>query len=120
MPAQPEADVLSASRRLAAPRLQHCPRVLSTLKDKDMRLLDARFKYTPSTSTNIVATWKRHGYKPTTEAERMARQRRALAQGVGGEGRSASVTSLESAKRKQQPALRAAGPRIAGAGEQSS
>ncbi len=39
-----------------------------------MRLLDQRFKYIPSTSTNIVETWKRHGYKPTTEAERRARQ----------------------------------------------
>jgi hypothetical protein len=70
-----------------------------------MRLLDARFKYTPSTSTNIVTTWKRHGYKPTTEAERLARQRRAL--GIThSEPRSASVTSLDTAKRKQQPALR--------------
>ena len=59
-----------------------------------MRLLDARFKYTPSTSTNIVTTWKRHGYKPTTEAERLARQRRAM----GITPRSASVTSIDSAK----------------------
>jgi hypothetical protein len=82
-----------------------------------MRILDARFKYTPSTSTNIVATWKRHGYKPTTEAERNARQRRAMAH-VSGEARSsASVTPLDIAKRKQQSALRAAGPKIAGGGE---
>ena len=84
-----------------------------------MRILDARFKYTPSTSTNIVATWKRHGYKPTTEAERMARQRRALGKTVG-DGHSASVTSLDSAKRKQQPAFRAAAVKIAGGAEQSS
>ena len=31
-----------------------------------MRIYDARFKYTPSTSTNIVSTWKRFGFKPTT------------------------------------------------------
>ena len=63
-----------------------------------MRIYDSRFKYTPSMSTNIVSTWKRHGYKPTTEAERLARQRRAL----GGETGhiSASVTRLDAAKRK--------------------
>jgi hypothetical protein len=42
-----------------------------------MRLLDAKFKYVPSNSTNITTTWKRFGYRPTTEAERRARQSRA-------------------------------------------
>jgi hypothetical protein len=84
-----------------------------------MRILDARFKYTPSTNTNIVATWKRHGYKPTTEAERTARQRRELGKTVG-DSYSASVTPLDSAKRRQQPALRAAAAKVAGGGEQSS
>ena len=65
-----------------------------------MRLLDSRFKYTPSVSTNIVSTWKRHGFKPTTEAERLARQRQAARAHDAPRGRSASVTSLESAKRK--------------------
>ena len=66
-----------------------------------MRLLDPRFKYTPSVSTNIVSTWKRHGFKATTEAERLARQRqRQTRAGQAAPGRSASVTSLESAKRK--------------------
>ena len=63
-----------------------------------MRLLDSRFKYTPSVSTNIVSTWKRHGFKPTTESERLARQRQARTQGASGD-RGASVTSLET-KRK--------------------
>ena len=82
-----------------------------------MRILDARFKYTPSTNTNIVTTWKRHGYKPTTEAERLARQRRAM--GTAGDTRSASVTSLDSAKRKQQAALRSAPKTAAGADQPS-
>ena len=60
-----------------------------------MRLLDAKFKYTPSTSTNIVATWKRHGYKPTTDAERQARQRRAM----GLAKKDASVVQLDGVKR---------------------
>jgi hypothetical protein len=69
-----------------------------------MRLLDARFKYTPSTSTNIVTTWKRHGYKPTTEAERQARQRRAL----GETTREGSVVQIDGAKHAQLSALRLA------------
>ena len=44
-----------------------------------MRILDPRFKYTPALNTNIVSTWKRFGFKPTTEAERLARQRRNYA-----------------------------------------
>jgi len=77
-----------------------------------MRLLDARFKYTPSTSTNIVATWKRYGYKPTTEAERQARQRRA----VGLPGKDSSVVQLDGAKRMQRGTLRLAANKSA-AGE---
>ena len=75
-----------------------------------MRLLDAKFKYTPSTSTNIVATWKRHGYKPTTEAERQARQRRAM----GLTKKDASVVQLDGVKRA---ALRLAASKSA-AGDQ--
>ncbi len=65
-----------------------------------MRIYDSRFKYTPSMSTNIVSTWKRHGFKPTTEAERIARQRRAMANMSEGGHMSASVTQLDDAKRK--------------------
>jgi hypothetical protein len=80
-----------------------------------MRILDARFKYTPSMSTNIVSTWKRHGFKPTTEAERLARQRRAFAH--EGATKSASVTQLDSAKRKVRNALRFGGKKSANLGE---
>jgi hypothetical protein len=41
-----------------------------------MRLLDPGFRYVPSAKTNVAATWKRFGYRPTTEAERRARQAR--------------------------------------------
>ena len=61
-----------------------------------MRLLDPRFKYTPSMSTDITKTWKRHGFKATTETER---QRRLRGQ-TPASTRSASVTPLNSAKRK--------------------
>ena len=40
-----------------------------------MRLLDPRFKYVPSARTDISATWRRYGFRPTTDAERRARQR---------------------------------------------
>lgn len=39
-----------------------------------MSLLDAEFKYTPAAQTDITQTWRRFGYRPTTEAERRARQ----------------------------------------------
>ena len=65
-----------------------------------MRIYDTRFKYTPSMNTNIVSTWKRHGFKPTTEAERLARQRRAFSDEPEDQAESASVTQLDIAKRK--------------------
>jgi hypothetical protein len=68
-----------------------------------MRLLDAGFKYTPSTSTNVASTWRRFGFRPTTDAERNARQRRLDAQSSP----IAEVTHLPPAKRKvAPPALR--------------
>jgi hypothetical protein len=73
-----------------------------------MRILDARFKYTPALDTNIVATWKRFGYRPTTDAERAARQRRTQQEALAGIQPTASVTALDSVKRKA-PALRMTG-----------
>jgi len=40
-----------------------------------MRLLDPRFRYVPSARTDILATWRRFGFSPTTDVERRARQR---------------------------------------------
>ncbi len=40
-----------------------------------MSLLDADFKYVPAAQTDVTLTWRRFGYRPTTEAERSARQR---------------------------------------------
>lgn len=42
-----------------------------------MRLTDRGFRYTPSVSTNVLKTWKKHGFRPTTEAERNNRNRNA-------------------------------------------
>jgi hypothetical protein len=41
-----------------------------------MKITDPRFKWIPSAKTDITKTWKRNGWKPTTEAERAARQRK--------------------------------------------
>jgi hypothetical protein len=40
-----------------------------------MRLLDPRFRYIPAARTDVSATWRRFGFRPTTESERRARQR---------------------------------------------
>ena len=40
-----------------------------------MRLLDQRFRYIPAAKTDVAATWRRFGFRPTTESERQARQR---------------------------------------------
>jgi len=40
-----------------------------------MRLLDQRFRYIPAANTDVSATWRRFGFRPTTESERRARQR---------------------------------------------
>jgi hypothetical protein len=67
-----------------------------------MKILDPRFKYTPSLHTNIVSTWKRFGFKPTTEAERLARQRQSYGNEQSGVGRDrgASITKLDTSKRQ--------------------
>jgi len=38
-----------------------------------MSLLDPRFKYVPAASTDIAATWRRHGFDARWNAERRAR-----------------------------------------------
>ena len=39
-----------------------------------MSILDPRFKYTPSISTDVWSTWTKFGFRPTSDAERIARQ----------------------------------------------
>lgn len=45
-----------------------------------MNISDPRFKWVRPENTNVSATWKRFGFKPTTEAERKARQERTQEQ----------------------------------------
>jgi len=72
-----------------------------------MRLLDARFKYVPSTNTNVASTWRKFGFRPTTEAERSARQRRLEEAPLPMPATTAEVTRLQPGKRKlNTPALR--------------
>lgn len=41
-----------------------------------MNISDPRFKYTSAINTDVTSTFKKFGYKPTTEAERKLRQLR--------------------------------------------
>lgn len=66
-----------------------------------MRLLDTRFKYTPSTRTNIANTWRRFGFHPTTQAERNARIRRLETQNAS--DAQPYVTELKQSERKAIP-----------------
>jgi hypothetical protein len=43
-----------------------------------MRLLDPRFRYVPAAHTDVSSTWRRFGFRPTTDSERRARQRTDL------------------------------------------
>lgn len=38
-----------------------------------MSLLDPRFKYVPAISTDVLATFRRFGFQPTSDEERKAR-----------------------------------------------
>lgn len=58
-----------------------------------MRLLDPRFQYTPAVETDIRETWRKHGYRPTTEAERRARQPHAR------EDQNDNVSNIETRRR---------------------
>jgi hypothetical protein len=73
-----------------------------------MRLLDPGFRYVPSANTNVTATWKRFGYRPTTEAERRARQSRMNVHGVG--VAEATVPGARAVRRRGLPASGEAGP----------
>jgi len=66
-----------------------------------MRLLDMEFKYTPSTRTDITTTWRRFGFRPTTQAERSARLRRLGTQNTPASG--LQITELKRYKRKVIP-----------------
>ena len=80
-----------------------------------MRIYDARFKYTPAINTNIASTWKKFGFKPTTESERLARQRRAVEDESHDAGTGASITQFDSARRVRGGSLRLARNKSAGA-----
>jgi hypothetical protein len=58
-----------------------------------MRLLDPRFAYKSAAATDIRETFKRHGFKPTTDEDRKRAQEKL-------HGKSATVTDLNSKRRK--------------------
>jgi hypothetical protein len=40
-------------------------------------IFDPSFRYVPAASTSVADTWRRFGWRPTTDAERAGRQRPA-------------------------------------------
>ena len=56
------------------------------------------FKYTPSDETNVAATWRRFGFRPTTYSQRRARQ----------SGCELPPPSFADAEEARRPALRLA------------
>lgn len=40
----------------------------SKKQERPISILDPKFKYTPSSKTNVRATWKKHGWKPTEKS----------------------------------------------------
>jgi len=40
-------------------------------------ILDASFRYVPSVATSVASTWRRAGWRPTTDEERRARRQPA-------------------------------------------
>lgn len=57
------------------------------------RLLDG-MDYTPSVQTDVLKTFRKHGFKPTTDAERKARQQKREQQAP------ANVTPISKKSRK--------------------
>ena len=58
-----------------------------------MRLLDPRFAYKPAAATDIRETFKRFGFKPTTDEDRKRAQEKL-------HGKSATVTRLDERKKR--------------------
>jgi hypothetical protein len=48
-----------------------------------MSLLDPRFRYVPAASTDIRATWRRHGFDARSNSERRARLQHTAADAAG-------------------------------------
>jgi len=42
-------------------------------------ILDHSFRYVPAISTSVAETWRRFGWRPTTEEERKRRRRPTIA-----------------------------------------
>lgn len=67
-----------------------------------MPIWDPRFKYVPATSTDVEATWRRFGFRPTTDIER----RRRLALGTGATTTPASPSGEHGARRSKSRGFR--------------
>ena len=58
-------------------------------------ILDASFRYVPSVATSVASTWRRAGWRPTTDEERKARRQptaELVVDSIGAANAPASVT----------------------------
>ena len=62
-------------------------------------ILDDSFRYVPAISTSVAETWRRFGWRPTTEEERQRRRRPTVA---------LVVQSVAAVRPIRRPALNAA------------
>jgi hypothetical protein len=76
-----------------------------------MRLLDQRFRYIPAAKTDVSATWRRFGFRPTTESERRARMRASppgAEEATGPARRELELASRFTVKAHPKPSLKLA------------
>jgi len=76
-----------------------------------MGLLDQRFRYIPAAKTDVSATWRRFGFRPTTESERRARMRASPAgadEGADNARRDLELAPPLAAKPRSKPSLKLA------------
>ena len=54
-------------------------------------ILDSSFRYVPAVATSVAETWRRFGWRPTTDEERKSRRKPAAALVVNEVGRARPI-----------------------------
>ena len=67
-------------------------------------ILDASFCYVPSVATSVASTWRRAGWRPTTDEERKARRQPTAELVVDWIGSADAPTKIARQRRKTQSA----------------
>jgi hypothetical protein len=51
--------------------------IMTTAIKPALSILDESFRYVPAAATSVVETWRRYGWRPTTDEDRKRRRRPA-------------------------------------------